>query len=54
MNCVHKEQGGYEHIEEIMPIAHPNASTIAQISSITPGTEIGDRELKYLDIPGRH
>ncbi|GJE94221.1 ku80-like protein [Phanerochaete sordida] len=41
-NHVSRTQGGYDHIEELMPIAHPTANVITQISAVTPSTEIGD------------
>ncbi|EKM60439.1 uncharacterized protein PHACADRAFT_82428 [Phanerochaete carnosa HHB-10118-sp] len=41
-NHVNRKQGGYENVDELVPILHPTAKTIAQISELNPAEEIGD------------
>ena len=36
--------GGYENIEEFIPIGQPHAGTLAKLQSLRPSTVIGDRE----------
>lgn len=40
---MHNESGGYETVTEYIPIAQPNASTLAKINALEPSTVTGDR-----------
>ncbi|KAJ7630413.1 SPOC domain-like protein [Roridomyces roridus] len=41
-NIVSKKQGGYERVEEYIPIAQPNAGTLAKLDALEPTEEAGD------------
>ncbi|KAI0770992.1 SPOC domain-like protein [Trametes elegans] len=41
-NIVHDENGGYEHVSEYIPIAQPNATTLAKLQALEPSTVVGD------------
>ncbi|OSD05649.1 SPOC domain-like protein [Trametes coccinea BRFM310] len=41
-NVIHKENGGYEHVSEYIPIAQPNAATLAKLRALEPSTVAGD------------
>ncbi|KAF8971598.1 SPOC domain-like protein [Flammula alnicola] len=41
-NIVNAANGGYENVLEYIPIAQPNASTIAKIDALQPSTTSGD------------
>lgn len=42
-NIINVENGGYEHVSDYIPIAHPNASTLAKLQALEPSTVSGDR-----------
>ncbi|KAI0638826.1 SPOC domain-like protein [Trametes polyzona] len=41
-NVLNEAHGGYEHVSEYVPIAHPNASTLAKLQALEPSTVSGD------------
>ncbi|KJA25917.1 hypothetical protein HYPSUDRAFT_1067115 [Hypholoma sublateritium FD-334 SS-4] len=41
-NVVNDENGAYENVTEYIPIAQPNAATIAKIDALAPSTVFGD------------
>ncbi|CDO74809.1 hypothetical protein BN946_scf185001.g57 [Trametes cinnabarina] len=41
-NIINEENGGYEHVSEYIPIAQPNASTLAKLQALEPSTVSGD------------
>ncbi|OCH84687.1 ku80-like protein [Obba rivulosa] len=41
-NIVNEKNGGYEHVTEYIPIAQPDAGTLAKISAIQPSETTGD------------
>ncbi|KAF8665093.1 hypothetical protein AX16_000561 [Volvariella volvacea WC 439] len=41
-NLVHDKDGGYDHVQEYIPIAQPNAGTLAKLDAIRPSTVSGD------------
>lgn len=45
-NVVNDENGAYENVIEYIPIAQPNAATIAKIDALAPSTVFGDRMAK--------
>jgi ATP-dependent DNA helicase 2 subunit 2 len=46
-NIINERNGGYEHVTEYIPIAQPNAGTLAKLDELEPSTVIGDRTLPY-------
>ncbi|KAL4064741.1 SPOC like C-terminal domain-containing protein [Scleroderma yunnanense] len=42
VNVVNERHGGYEHIEEYIPIATPNAGTLAKLDELRPSETSGD------------
>ncbi|KAI0358783.1 hypothetical protein OH77DRAFT_1105096 [Trametes cingulata] len=42
-NVINEENGGYEHVSEYVPIAQPNAGTLAKLQALEPSTVAGDR-----------
>jgi hypothetical protein len=42
-NIINKNNGGYEHVTEYIPIAQPNYGTLAQLDELEPSDIIGDR-----------
>jgi ATP-dependent DNA helicase 2 subunit 2 len=42
-NIINAENGGYENVLEYIPIAQPNAGTIAKIDALQPSATSGDR-----------
>ena len=42
-NIINEKNGGYEHVTEYIPIAQPNAGTLAKLDELEPSTVIGDR-----------
>ena len=42
-NAINEANGGYENVTEYIPIAQPNASTLAKLASLKPSTVSGDR-----------
>jgi ATP-dependent DNA helicase 2 subunit 2 len=42
-NVVHDKNGGYEHVSEYIPIAQPNATTLAKLDALKPSESSGDR-----------
>ncbi|KAG1738615.1 SPOC domain-like protein [Suillus paluster] len=41
-NLVHEKNGGYNHVTEFIPIAQPNASTLAKLDALQPSETSGD------------
>ncbi|KAI1790424.1 SPOC domain-like protein [Ganoderma leucocontextum] len=41
-NAINEANGGYEHVTEYIPIAQPNASTLAKLALVEPSTVSGD------------
>ncbi|KAI0693769.1 SPOC domain-like protein [Cerioporus squamosus] len=41
-NIINKEHGGYENVCEYIPIAQPNAGTLAKLSALEPSTVSGE------------
>ncbi|KAI8983219.1 SPOC domain-like protein [Trametes punicea] len=41
-NIINDENGGYEHVSEYIPIAQPNATTLAKLQALEPSTVTGD------------
>ncbi|KAH9855805.1 SPOC domain-like protein [Lenzites betulinus] len=41
-NIINEENGGYEHVSEYIPIAQPNATTLAKLQALEPSTAPGD------------
>ncbi|KAJ3563470.1 hypothetical protein NP233_g8920 [Leucocoprinus birnbaumii] len=41
-NIVNSKNGGYEHVEEYIPIAQPNAGTLAKLDELRPSSVAGD------------
>ncbi|OJT04950.1 ATP-dependent DNA helicase II subunit 2 [Trametes pubescens] len=41
-NIINEENGGYEHVSDYIPIAHPNAATLAKLQALEPSTVSGD------------
>jgi hypothetical protein len=48
-NIINEKNGGYEHVTEYIPIAQPNAGTLAKLDELEPSTVIGDR-LSYFSL----
>ncbi len=42
-NAINKQNGGYEHVTEFIPIAQPNAATLAKLQALEPSAVAGDR-----------
>jgi hypothetical protein len=42
-NIVNSANGGYDNVLEYIPIAQPNANTIAKLDALEPSTVSGDR-----------
>jgi ATP-dependent DNA helicase 2 subunit 2 len=42
-NIINKNNGGYQHVTEYIPIAQPNYATLAQLDELEPSDIIGDR-----------
>ena len=42
-NAINEANGGYKNVTEYIPIAQPNASTLAKLASLEPSTVSGDR-----------
>lgn len=47
-NVVHDKNGGYEHVSEYIPIAQPNATTLAKLDALKPSESSGDRAYTLL------
>lgn len=47
-NIINAENGGYENVLEYIPIAQPNASTIAKIDALQPSVTSGDRMVSLI------
>ena len=43
-NLVNAREGGYDHVYEYLPIAQPNAATLAKMNELQASTGVGDRE----------
>jgi hypothetical protein len=43
-NVINAKNGGYEHVSEYIPIAQPNASTLAKLDELEPSETAGDRK----------
>ncbi|THH30384.1 hypothetical protein EUX98_g3795 [Antrodiella citrinella] len=41
-NMIHDRDGGYDHVKEFIPICHPNAGTLAKLSTLKASTQTGD------------
>ncbi|KAI0668689.1 SPOC domain-like protein [Trametes maxima] len=41
-NIINEENGGYENVSEYIPVAHPNAATLAKLQALEPSTVAGD------------
>ncbi|KAI0762418.1 SPOC like C-terminal domain-containing protein [Fomes fomentarius] len=41
-NAINKQNGGYEHVTEFIPIVQPNAATLAKLQALEPSTVAGD------------
>ncbi|KAG0703074.1 SPOC like C-terminal domain-containing protein [Suillus ampliporus] len=41
-NIVHEKNGGYENVAEYIPIAQPNATTLAKLDALQPSQTSGD------------
>ncbi|CCL99640.1 uncharacterized protein FIBRA_01660 [Fibroporia radiculosa] len=41
-NIINKKNGGYENVLEFIPIAQPNAGTLAKLATLQPSETIGD------------
>jgi hypothetical protein len=42
-NIIHEKNGGYQHVSEYIPIAHPNSTTLAKLDALQPSENSGDR-----------
>ena len=42
-NIIHDKNGGYDNVNEYIPIAQPNASTLSKIDALEPSEVSGDR-----------
>ena len=47
-NVVHDKNGGYEHVAEYIPIAQPNAATLAKLDAVKPSESSGDRSCTHV------
>lgn len=43
-NTVNEKNGGYENIQEYIPIGQPNAGTLVKVDALKPSTVCGDRK----------
>ncbi len=43
-NVINAEHGGYDNVNEYIPIAQPNAGTLAKLAALEPSTVYGERE----------
>ncbi|KAG1825465.1 SPOC like C-terminal domain-containing protein [Suillus subaureus] len=41
-NIIHEKNGGYQHVSEYIPIAHPNSTTLAKLDALQPSENSGD------------
>ncbi|KAG1889229.1 SPOC domain-like protein [Suillus subluteus] len=41
-NIIHEKNGGYQHVSEYIPIAHPNSTTLAKLDTLQPSENSGD------------
>ncbi|KAG1832906.1 SPOC domain-like protein [Suillus subalutaceus] len=41
-NIIHEKNGGYQHVSEYIPIAHPNSTTLAKLVTLQPSENSGD------------
>ncbi|RDX51486.1 SPOC domain-like protein [Lentinus brumalis] len=41
-NLIHAEHGGYDNVNEYIPIAQPNAGTLAKLAALEPSTVYGE------------
>ena len=46
-NIVNEKQGGYQHIEEYIPIGTPNSGTLVKLDELRPSETYGDREFHF-------
>ena len=42
-NIINEEHGSYDNVVEYIPIAQPNAGTLAKLSALEPSTVHGER-----------
>lgn len=42
-NIINDKNGGYDNVSTYIPIAQPNAATLAKLDALEPSTVAGDR-----------